>query len=137
MQLTDKQRKYAWIGAAVLGIIYFGPTLLNGVRQLTSSGKASAAVAKPSAARVALPLARYHHSDSISSCRSPGNAFTRHLAGAWRSSGAGLLHAIAAGQTRSDSTRHVSGLLDNLLLAVARDCRSQTHSGQSRARCGE
>jgi hypothetical protein len=55
MQLTDKQRKYAWIGAAVLGLIYFGPTLLNGVRHLASSGNASTAQAKPSAARVALP----------------------------------------------------------------------------------
>jgi hypothetical protein len=55
MQLTDKQRKYTWIGAAVLGIIYFGPALLTGVRHLASSGNASTAIAKPSAARVALP----------------------------------------------------------------------------------
>ena len=54
MQLTDKQRKYAWIGAAVLGVIYLGPSVIHSIRQaVTTNEAAHAAVSKPSPIHVA------------------------------------------------------------------------------------
>jgi hypothetical protein len=54
MTLTDKQRKYAWIGAAVLGVIYLGPAAIRSIRQAVLTNQAArAAVNKPSPIRVA------------------------------------------------------------------------------------
>jgi hypothetical protein len=54
MQLTDKQRKFAWIGAAVLGVIYLGPRVIQSIRQADSATHAAhAAVSKPSPIRIA------------------------------------------------------------------------------------
>jgi hypothetical protein len=54
MKLTDKQRKYAWIGAAVLGVLYLGPSVLHSIQQAVTANRAAhAAIMKPTPIRVA------------------------------------------------------------------------------------
>ena len=56
MQLTKEQKKFAWIAAAVVAVIYVAPRVLLTVRQAVAAGRHSAAYAaheKPSPARPA------------------------------------------------------------------------------------
>jgi hypothetical protein len=51
MQITDRQRKQIWIGAAVIAVLYLGPPLVNAFRQAFASHEA--VIAKPSPAHPA------------------------------------------------------------------------------------
>ena len=53
MQLTDKQRKFAWIGGGLVAIYFAAPWIINTVRNVSTPTQA--ATAKPSPARIAPP----------------------------------------------------------------------------------
>jgi hypothetical protein len=53
MPITDKQRKLIWAGAAIIGVYYFAPSLINASRQAVAP--APAVVAKPSLVHIAAP----------------------------------------------------------------------------------
>ena len=79
MQLTDKQRKYTWIGAAVLGIIYLGPNIIHSIRQAVVTNQAAhAAVSKPSPIRVA------PSPSIVVTPNPPMDPAVRHLIGNWQ-----------------------------------------------------
>jgi len=80
MPLTDKQRKYAWIGAAVLGVIYLGPTVVHSIRQAIFTHQAAqvAASAKPSPSRIAPQQA------VVAAPHPPADPAAMHLLGNWQ-----------------------------------------------------
>ena len=51
MQLTDKHRRFAWIGGALIAIYFVAPWAINLVRQVSTPTEA--ATSKPSAAHIA------------------------------------------------------------------------------------
>jgi hypothetical protein len=80
MQLTEKQRKTAWIVAGVLGVVYFGPSIIHGVWRAVMLRQASAYAVKPSPVRVAPPV-------MPTTSPAPGTASdpnAAHLLGNWQ-----------------------------------------------------
>jgi len=53
MQITDKQRKFLWIAAGILAVVYLGPSLVNAVRMSIARAMAPAYAPKPSPAHLA------------------------------------------------------------------------------------
>jgi hypothetical protein len=51
MQVTDKQRKFIWAGAALIGICYFAPSIITKVRQ--AAAPQEPVITKPSPTRLA------------------------------------------------------------------------------------
>jgi len=85
MQVTDKQRKLIWAGAALIGICYFAPSVITKIHQ--ASAPEEPVVAKPSPVRVALPPAPRPNPEALKAAATAAE-FNR-LAGDW--SGAALL----------------------------------------------
>lgn len=53
MPLTEKQRKYAWIGAAALAVIYLGPSVIQSARQAVIANHGVVLNNRPAPVRVA------------------------------------------------------------------------------------
>jgi hypothetical protein len=87
MQITDKQRRFAWIGGALVAIYFAAPWIINTVRN--ASTPTQAAVAKPSAAHIA-PLPPAPPPPPISP-EDALNAQAAKMMGDW--SGGGLIPA--------------------------------------------
>ena len=87
MQLTDKQRQFAWIGGALVAIYFTAPWIINTVRQ--ASTPTQAAIEKPAAAHVA-PLPPAPPPPPISP-EDALNAQAAKMMGDW--SGGGLIPA--------------------------------------------
>jgi hypothetical protein len=87
MQITDKQRKFAWIGGGLVAIYFAAPWIINTVRN--ASTPTQAATAKPSAAHIA-PLPPAPPPPPISP-EDALNAQAAKMLGDW--SGGGLIPA--------------------------------------------
>jgi hypothetical protein len=88
MQLTDKQRKCAWIAAAIAVVIYFGPHIINTARQVATSGTQTARLAKPSPAHLASPAPFRADTNCAVSTAAPAPPILVDLSGARRGTGA-------------------------------------------------
>jgi hypothetical protein len=91
MQLTDKHRRFAWIGGALIAIYFVAPWGINLVRQ--ASTPTEPAVAKPSAAHIAsvAPAPPPPLPDPVALQLAATTAQFNKLAGDW--SGAAILPA--------------------------------------------